>query len=170
VIDDQTADRDGKDVVLGVQNLSFHGAAYALTAGTSGDDILVAGAGPEILVGGAGHDVFVFNSTIMAVHRANALDMVADFSQGADRIDLHLISTDPFLVGMGSFIWDGSGTGANGHHDLGHVGYHVEQVNADWQTIIDGAAQTGAEGISGSGDFHIALRGNIDLTQADLIL
>ena len=168
VVADQTEDRDGKDILIEVKSASFDGETYALIAGTSGDDILVAGDGPQLMIGGAGHDIFVFNSTIMAVHRANALDMVADFSQGMDRIDLHWINFDPFLVGSDAFIWDGSNTGNSGHHGQGHVGFHVEQTDTDWQTIIDG--QSGNSGDSGGADFHIALRGHIDLKQADFIL
>ncbi len=168
VVADQTEDRDGKDILIGVESASFDGETYGLTAGTSGDDILVAGDGPQLMIGGAGHDIFVFNSSIMAVHRANALDMVADFSQGMDRIDLRWIDFDPFLVGSDAFIWDGSDTDNSGNHSQGHVGYHVEQTDNDWQTIIDG--HSGNSGSGGGSDFHIALRGHIELKQADFIL
>ncbi len=165
------ADRDGTDTLVGVASANFDGQTYALHAGTSGDDILIAGTGPELMVGGAGHDVFVFNHTIMAVHRANVLDMVADFSQGMDRIDLHWINFDPFLAGGDAFIWDGSDADNSGHghgHGHGHVGYHVEQVDTDgWRTVIDG--QANGDGNSGS-DFHIMLRGHVELKQADFIL
>ena len=166
VIADQTEDRDGKDILIGVKTANFDGATFDLNAGTSGDDILVAGDGPQLMIGGAGNDIFVFNSTIMAVNRANVLDMVADFSQGMDKIDLRWINFDPFLVDGDGFIWDGSDTGTSGHNGQGHVGYHVEQTDTDWQTIIDGHS-----GNSGSGgEFHIALRGNIELKQTDFIL
>ncbi len=165
VVADQHADRDGKDIVIGAKSASFDGETFALMAGTSGDDILVAGDGPQLMIGGAGHDIFVFNTTIMTVHRANALDMVADFSQGMDRIDLHWISFDPFLSSGESFVWDGSDSDSSGHHGKGHVGFHIEQTDSDWRTIIDGQSNG-----DGGSDFHIALRGHIDLKQADFIL
>jgi hypothetical protein len=115
----------------------------------------------------------------MAVHHANTLDMVADFTQGVDRIDLHLINQDS-VAGVGDLIWDGldtdgqghggQGNGGQGNSGQGHLGYHMEQVDTDWRTIIDGYKDGGPNGSDHSFDFHISLRGHIDLKQSDFIL
>jgi Ca2+-binding RTX toxin-like protein len=49
--------------------------------GGAGDDRLIAGAGNDYLAGGAGADLFVFNNGF-------GHDMIADFLQGTDRIEL----------------------------------------------------------------------------------
>ncbi len=174
VVQDQSSDRDGKDILIGVDSVSFDDAEYVLNAGTKHDDILVAGSDAQLMVGGAGEDIFVFNSTIMAVNRANAVDMIADFTQGEDCIDLRWITLDALGQDGDGFVWDGddrSGddNSGSGHRGDGHVGYRVEQVDNDWRTVVDGR-----HGGSGSDDdsftFHIALRGRYELSQSDFNL
>jgi Ca2+-binding RTX toxin-like protein len=168
VVQDSSDDRDGRDILLGVTTVSFQDNKFVLNGGTSGNDILLADTEPQLMVGGAGADIFVFNNAIMDVHRANAIDIVADFTQGEDRIDLHWITLDEFGDG---FIWDGAGDAADGNSGnsgKGHLGYHMEQVETDWRTIVDGYSGQGNS--DHHFDFHISLRGHYELNQSDFIL
>jgi Ca2+-binding RTX toxin-like protein len=64
-------------------------------SGLSGNDTLIGGSGSDSLTGGAGNDVFVleyFNGSILA----QDLDVVNDFVQGQDKIDLSRIGIGDF--------------------------------------------------------------------------
>jgi Ca2+-binding RTX toxin-like protein len=76
---------DGDDTLLGQ-------AGGDLLFGGNGDDRLDGGAGREYLTGGTGADVFVFSATS---HTTTALpDVINDFTQGEDLIDLSAIDAN----------------------------------------------------------------------------
>ena len=91
VADDLVGTRFGDTMAGGTGNDSLAGAAgddvlYGgiggdRLAGEAGNDTLTGGAGLDRLKGGAGLDVFVFAS-------GSARDVVTDFADGSDRIDL----------------------------------------------------------------------------------
>jgi Ca2+-binding RTX toxin-like protein len=167
VVSDQVANRDGSDLLKQVESVRFDGETFTLNVGTSGDDVLSTGLDAQLMIGGEGADVFVFNNTIMAVHRANTIDMVADFVRGLDKLDITWFTSDPFLAGTGEFVWDGSDADGNGssNRGKGHFGYHVEQDDTDWRTVVDGNSGDGDSGQS----FHFALRGRVDLSDGDFV-
>ncbi len=69
-------------------------------AGLSGNDTLIGGSGSDSLTGGAGNDVFAleyFNGSILA----QDLDVVNDFVQGQDKIDLSRIGIGEFSTILG---------------------------------------------------------------------
>ena len=61
-------------------------------SGDSGDDVLFGGLGADILNGGQGNDSFDFSS--LEDSSINASDLIEDFEQGNDKIDLSAISEE----------------------------------------------------------------------------
>ena len=68
----------GDDVLEG-------GAGNDWLFGQGGDDVLIGGAGNDVLFGGSGNDIFVWNA---GDRGGNYLDIVKDFGNGADKLDL----------------------------------------------------------------------------------
>ncbi|MCW5751776.1 MAG: type I secretion C-terminal target domain-containing protein [Alphaproteobacteria bacterium] len=69
-------------------------AGRNLIDGRDGDDTLAGGGGGDTLTGGAGNDLFVYAA------RNDGGDVVTDFTQGEDRIDLSGVLADFGLQGM----------------------------------------------------------------------
>lgn len=169
------------DVIQGFENVSGGNSADQLTggavnnvlkgragndalAGGDGRDNLYGGLGRDVLVGGAGGDVmtgdsqadrFVFLSVADSAV-GSSRDVIADFQQGADRIDLSAIDT---VAGGGDdpFIFRGtSGFGESAGLRFAHNGT---------QTLISGD-------VSGDRivDFSVILNGLFTLTAADFVL
>ncbi len=91
--------------------------------GSGGGDLLRGGAGADRLIGGTGRDViyggtdsdsdiFLFRSTAESTPGA-ARDLLHDFTNGIDKIDLHLIDADTTLVGNQAFAFSASGPAAH---------------------------------------------------------
>ncbi|MBV8685614.1 MAG: tandem-95 repeat protein [Alphaproteobacteria bacterium] len=82
--------------------------------GLGGNDHLVGGGGADSLRGGFGSDVFVY--TALSDSTSGAMDSIADFQYGLDKIDLSSIDADLGTPGDQGFHFIGSGafTGAVG--------------------------------------------------------
>lgn len=123
----QAADR--ADLVFaggGDDQVNSGGGADSVSGG-AGDDVITAGAGADAIHGGAGDDVFVFGWLDGPFPEPdtrtgrNARDVVLDFEQGSDLID---------LSGYGSAAapgaaWLGTGAPTAGTQQL-QVGYSIE--------------------------------------------
>ncbi len=133
----------GSDVLTGNEtaNLLTGGAGKDKLSGLAGNDTLDGGSGADTLVGGAGADVFDFNS--IKETPAGARDIIQDFVQGADHIDLRTIDASTVAVGdqAFSFIAAKSFTGQSGQLSFAN---HVlsGDVNgdkvADFQIYVSG--------------------------------
>jgi Ca2+-binding RTX toxin-like protein len=77
---DGGAGQDQLDGGLGNDEI-LAGAGNDRLAGGEGDDVLNGGTGRDILTGGAGADAFTFDASF-------GKDMIRDFAQGEDFIDL----------------------------------------------------------------------------------
>lgn len=128
-------------------------------AGGSGDDILQGGAGRDILAGGAGADQFIFKAVSESRVGGTKRDVVTDFVQGEDVIDVSAIdATSQPLDQAFTFIGESAFSGTEGElRFVKNTTSGVTIVSAD----IDG---------DGSADFQVQLTGIFDLNQTDFIL
>lgn len=162
----QAADR--ADVVFagdGDDRVDAGGGADTVLGG-GGDDTVVGGAGTDTLSGGAGDDIFVFGWLGGPSQEAdtgkgrNARDVVLDFDQDSDLIDLS------GYEGAAGVVWIGAGA-PTATQKL-QVGYHFEGNS----TVVDLYAPPGG----GNGKAppksvgSIELLGWHDLTASDFIL
>ncbi|MCC6988629.1 MAG: M10 family metallopeptidase C-terminal domain-containing protein [Acidobacteria bacterium] len=112
--------------------------------GDAGNDTLTGGAGQDRLNGGAGHDTFVYlaagDSTM------NEQDVIVDFSQGQDLIDVAA------LQGGAGLVW--------GDTTPTPYGLWYGSVNANTNVYVDLDGDTTA-------DFRIQVNGAIAFTEAD---
>jgi Ca2+-binding RTX toxin-like protein len=77
----------GNDIMNG-------GAGNDTLQGGAGTDTLKGGAGEDNLTGGAGADTFFYQALSDSGITAGTRDLIADFEQGSDHIDLHLIDAN----------------------------------------------------------------------------
>ncbi len=84
------------------------GGNDSIDGGTGGDNIH-GGAGADLLRGGTGNDVFVYE----AISDSTQLDtdVILDFENGQDKIDLSLIDADAAKPGDQAFLWGGAVAG-----------------------------------------------------------
>jgi len=100
--DDTLTGGGGDDLQIG------GGGNDSIDGGTGGDNIH-GGAGADLLRGGTGNDVFVYE----AVSDSNPLDtdVILDFGDGQDKLDLSLIDADTTKPGDQAFAWGGAVAG-----------------------------------------------------------
>ncbi|MBM3519490.1 MAG: hypothetical protein FJX63_01750, partial [Alphaproteobacteria bacterium] len=128
--------------------------------GGKGDDIITGGGGADVLWGGAGSDLFDFNSVSETGNSASARDVIMDFQQGTDRIDLSTIDASSARRGNNVFLFQGSATSFGTSAD-GEIRY----VHENGMTVIYGDTDRDS-----TPEFQIALDGIYTLTSADFIL
>lgn len=136
------------------------GTGSDLIAGGTGSDRLTGAAGKDEMTGGGGADRFIFLS--IADSQVQALrDVITDFEQGSDRIDLSAIDAIDGTAAndVFDFIADGSFTGA-----AGELRYFTSNNNGGI-TIVAGDING-----DGTGDFHIQLTGIYTLADGDFVL
>jgi 2',3'-cyclic-nucleotide 2'-phosphodiesterase (5'-nucleotidase family) len=124
--------------------------------GAGGHDVLVGGGGADVLIGGAGRDIFAYFA--FSDSAPGESDLIGDFEQGFDRIDLRRIdaSADPgdqafAFVGGGAFAGGGQGS--------------VRFTFSGGETLVEVDAGDG-----GAAEMVIRLTGNVNLTAADFLL
>lgn len=126
----------------------------------AGNDTIFGGAGYDTLTGGAGNDIFAFRSAAEIGTGPINQDVITDFVQGQDKIDLSAIDANANLTGNQDFTFvaanDGSFTETAGE--------------IAWRT--DGAGHTIVQGdVNGDGkhDFELVLNGAVSLKASDFI-
>lgn len=124
--------------------------------GAAGNDVLVGGAGADVLIGGAGRDVFSWFALTDSLPTGR--DLVADFGQGADRMDLRRIDAGDAPGDQAfAFVAGGAFTGGG----QGSVRFEF----SGGETLVQVDAGNG-----GAAEMVIRLTGNISLTAADFLL
>lgn len=125
--------------------------------GGAGKDALVGGAGRDILSGGSGSDRFIYKSLSDSKVQATGRDVITDFTQKADRIDLSAIDAK---TGAGnqafSFIGDAAFSGTAGE-------LRFSKTKADTYVYADVNGDKAA-------DFAIHLTGSLTLKVTDFVL
>lgn len=154
---------DGDDNLKGTSgNDTLHGkAGNDIINGMAGNDIINGGAGHDVLTGGAGNDTFVFSSVSDIGQNAGARDIITDFTQGQDKIDLSAIDANSKLAGSQEFTFI-AGDDASFTKTAGELAWHTEASKGI--TVIQGD-------INGDGihDFEIELKGIVNLKASDFI-
>ncbi|MDB5527009.1 MAG: hypothetical protein JWR51_112 [Devosia sp.] len=154
---------DGADALTGdsASNAISGKAGNDTINGMAGNDTITGGAGYDVLTGGAGNDTFAFGSVADMGTRAGARDVITDFTQGQDKIDLSAIDANSKLAGNQDFTFI-AGNDASFTKTAGELAWHTEAATG--RTVIQGD-------INGDGvhDFEIELKGLLNLKASDFI-
>lgn len=159
--EDRLYGRGGDDRIFGGPGDDFisGGAGEDKLFGREGDDILKGSAGDDIIIGGEGKDRlrgeegadrFVFNA-VNESRPGSGCDVILDFEQGHDRIDLSALSQGAIAFGGDSGFTMGSAS----------VVYRVESGTTQILADIDGDR---------AAEFEITLTGLFALQETDFIL
>ena len=137
----------------------FGGADQDFLFGGNGADVLNAGAGADGMHGGGGADRFVFSSLSDMTSEANDSDVIDDFEQGADTIDLSAMdanSTNGSATDSFAFIGNAAFT-----HEAGQLRFEKFSYYTLIQLDVTG---------DGVADGLLYLSNLFDLTATDFIL
>ena len=127
-----------------------------LLVGGSGNDTLNGGAGRDWMQGGSGADTFVFAATADSGGAAGTADIITDFTQADDKIDLSAINA-PFNSDVFSF------GGQNANVVANSVTW-FEDLNGNTIVQLDNTNDAAA-------DMMVVVKGTgLGLTQADFLL
>ncbi|WP_421950936.1 M10 family metallopeptidase C-terminal domain-containing protein [Pelagibacterium sp.] len=74
-------------------------------SGGAGNDILDGMGGKDILTGGADNDVFIFRNVTHSAPGTASRDVITDFTQGQDTIDVSIIDANTAILGNQTFIF-----------------------------------------------------------------
>jgi hypothetical protein len=104
---------DGDDILDGGdgEDLLFGGAGDDILQGGAGNDLLVGGQGDDILTGGDGDDTFQWLSGDVGSAGAPATDVVTDFGNGQNVLDLSDLLSDATNDTLGQYLSIESGGG-----------------------------------------------------------
>ena len=125
--------------------------------GTAANDRFTGGAGTDKMTGGAGYDQFVFVSKSDSVPGAGR-DVVVDFTQGQDRIDLSALDANAGTTAHDAFNWIGQSAFSGAAGQLRASVY-------SYGTVIQ--ADLNGDKVA---DFEIALSKPFELTSHDFLL
>lgn len=117
--------------------------------GGAGGDTIIGGAGRDVLTGGAGADRFVFET--VAEFGDGSVDLIRDFTQREDLIDLSAVTSRP-LDFNGTTGFSGGGQGS--------IRYDLRGDRVDVRIDLDG---------DGARDLRIMLKGTNDLGLSDFL-
>lgn len=121
--------------------------------GEGGSDTFFGGRGRDVISGGADSDVFVFRTRPDA-GIGQGRDVITDFQQGLDRIDLSVLDGDLTRAGNQGFDFIGGGRFSA---TAGELNYRSNVLSAD----VNGDARV---------DFQIEIENGVALSAADFIL
>lgn len=141
--DDNVFLSEGRDYFNGLRGNDFiygnKGGDHLF--GGAGDDTLRGGAGYDHLKGGLGNDVFLFADIPENSNILRGSDVIEDFQQGEDLIDLHRIDARTAAQGNQAFVFKGEAgvgeAGSFGDKPAGEVRFEIvdNDGNQDWTLI-----------------------------------
>ena len=156
-----------ENIIGGSGNDALIGSGQAnLLSGGDGNDILDGRGGKDILTGGTGEDVFIFRKIGHSSPAIATRDVITDFTQGDDTIDLTIIDANATSSGNQAFIFLAS-VGAAFTGVAGELNFSFEDSEGteNDRTIV--AGDVNGDQVA---DFNIELTGLIDLAAVDFIL
>jgi Ca2+-binding RTX toxin-like protein len=142
------------------------GAGNDTLIGGAGNDSLIGGAGIDRLTGGAASDTFIFTAVAQSGITATASDVITDFVQGEDKIDISAIDAFAGSANVNdTFIWRGTATfNSTTQGEVRYEKFDVTGTANDHTMVwIDNDNDTVVE-------MAIRLTGLYDLTDSDFIL
>jgi Ca2+-binding RTX toxin-like protein len=135
------------------------GSGNDTMSGSTGNDTLRGGTGVDSLEGGTGNDVFDFDDISESGVGVGLRDIIADFVQGQDRIDLNTIDAN---------------SGSSGNQDFSFIGTADFSAAAQVRYFTSAGSTILQANIGGSNnnvvDFEIQLTGTFTLLITDLSL
>ncbi|MEM8840300.1 MAG: M10 family metallopeptidase C-terminal domain-containing protein [Pseudomonadota bacterium] len=160
--DDTLAGGSGQDSLYGSggEDTLFGGQHGDQLFGGVGADLLIGGPGRDLIKGGAGRDVFRYTALADSGTQANDCDLIRDFRQGEDLVELSALDPDSGLTGDQSFVFLGSAAfdGRSGAlRSFIDTDAALTRIEAD----VDGDLLA---------DFSIEIAGLIDFTVGDFSL
>jgi Ca2+-binding RTX toxin-like protein len=143
----------------------YGGAGNDELYGDAGADSLNGGLGKDTMFGGAGADTFVFTLSKDSSAKGSRADIIKDFEQGFDLIDLSAIDASTKLRGNNEFTFDGTSSfGRSKQGDIYYKQFDQAGTTNDYTMVfIDTDNDRGTE-------MSIKLMGLHDLTASDFIL
>ena len=156
----------GDDTLIGGNDVD--GFRDDTLQGGAGDDVLHGGLDVDYNWGGSGNDRFDFDKPADSRYHitGHGSDVVWDFSQSADLIDLFDVDANHFAPGNGTFTFVGTGafTGTSGQL---HYDFRSTNVSGQtgWMTVVSGDINGDKQA-----DIEIRLVGKHHLTASDFIL
>jgi Ca2+-binding RTX toxin-like protein len=144
---------DGHDIIAGASGNDwlFGGAGNDRLNGGSGNDMIAGGAGADHMTGGNGYDVFIFRNATDIGTKSGAHDIVNDFQQGVDKLDLSaLFSGNVTVMSVTSAAKAGGAL---------NTIYVYTENGSTWVT-----------GKSGGVDFGLELSGAFKLGRSDFLV
>jgi Ca2+-binding RTX toxin-like protein len=135
------------------------GSGNDIMSGSTGNDTLRGGTGVDFLAGGTGNDIVDFDDISESGVGAGLRDIISDFVQGQDRIDLNAIDASSESSGNQDFSFIGTAE----FSDAAQVRYFTSGGSTILQANIGGS-----NGIAV--DFEIQLTGTFSLLFTDLSL
>ena len=155
---DVLSGKNGKDKLYG-------GAGKDTLEGGKGKDTLQGDAGKDTMFGGSSADTFVFTKTSDSKVKASKADIIKDFEQGKDHIDLSAIDASTKLDDNNKFTFDGTTSfGTSNEGDIYFKQFNNAGTANDYTMVyIDTDNDRGTE-------MSIKLMGLHNLTADDFIL
>jgi len=148
---------DGNDIVSGGDgNDTLFGAdGDDRLVGSSGNDILGGGDGSDKLTGSSGKDIFIFTDSELGTSKLGEHDVITDFQQGTDKIDISALYDGGTYNGLKAGAL--SGTAANAFK----VGYYSSGGKTWLEGDVDG---------NGTADWVIEMSGSYKLKGSDIVV
>ena len=100
----------GDDTILGSggNDTLFGGSGNDLLKGDAGRDTIQGDSGKDTMFGGSSADTFIFTKTSDSSANASRADVIRDFTDGVDKINLRAIDASTDLSGNNKFTFDGT--------------------------------------------------------------
>ena len=130
--------------------------------GGAGNDVIVGGIGRDRVTGGTGADVFTLKAAGESGRSPSSRDVITDFTQRQDKIDLTAIDANTTALGNQAFKLL-VGNNASFNRTAGELAWRTDASHN--QTIVQG--DVNGDGVH---DFEIQLTGTVSLTASDFAL